>query len=133
MALLSDRIGRKPTLLAFAAGFVVLAWPGLPADRAGGFWPLLLVELVGVTFLAGYSANCAVVMAEQFPAEVRGHRHRAAVRAGRRPLRWHRPVHHHLDEHERVRRLLWLYVAAAALVGVVVYLTMPETQGKELR
>jgi MHS family alpha-ketoglutarate permease-like MFS transporter len=27
---------------------------------------------------------------------------------------------------------VWVYVAAAAVVGVAVYLTMPETKGKEL-
>jgi MHS family alpha-ketoglutarate permease-like MFS transporter len=27
---------------------------------------------------------------------------------------------------------VWLYVAAAALVGVAVYATMPETKGTEL-
>ena len=71
VALLSDRFGRKVTLLGFAAGFVVIAYPAFELIELGGFWPLLVVELVGVTFLAGYSANCAVVMAEQFPAEVR--------------------------------------------------------------
>jgi MHS family alpha-ketoglutarate permease-like MFS transporter len=27
---------------------------------------------------------------------------------------------------------VWVYVAAAALVGVAVYATMPETRGREL-
>ena len=49
----------------------MFAYPAFLFDQLGGFWPLLVVELVGVTFLAGYSANCAVVMAEQFPPEVR--------------------------------------------------------------
>ena len=49
----------------------MIAYPAFLLIELGGFWPLLVVELVGVTFLAGYSANCAVVMAEQFPAEVR--------------------------------------------------------------
>ena len=68
--MLSDRFGRKPTMLAFAIGFLALSWPAFQLI-GGGFWSLLLVELVGMFFLVGYSANCAVVMAEQFPAEVR--------------------------------------------------------------
>ncbi|MET8866581.1 hypothetical protein ABZW11_26890 [Nonomuraea sp. NPDC004580] len=30
------------------------------------------------------------------------------------------------------RDLVWIYVAGAALIGVIVYATMPETKGKEL-
>src|SRR6201991_2512312 len=45
VALLSDRYGRKPTLLAFAIGFVVLAYPAFRLLAVGGFWPLLVVEL----------------------------------------------------------------------------------------
>jgi MFS transporter, MHS family, alpha-ketoglutarate permease len=132
VALLSDRYGRKPTLLAFAIGFVVLAYPAFQLLEVGGFWPLLVVELVGVTFLAGYSANCAVVMAEQFPAEVRStgiglpYALAVAVFGGTAPYitTW--------MSASGLRGWVWLYVAVAALIGVVVYATMPETKGREL-
>ncbi|ASW55387.1 MFS transporter [Plantactinospora sp. KBS50] len=128
---LSDRFGRKPTLLAFAIGFLLLAWPAFHFI-GGGFWPLFLVELAGVVFMVGYSANCAAVMAEQFPAEVRttgiGLPYALAVAlfGGTAPYltTWLASSGH--------RDLVWMYAAAAAVVGIVVYATMPETRGREL-
>jgi MHS family alpha-ketoglutarate permease-like MFS transporter len=128
--LLSDKLGRKPTMLAFAGGFVVLAWPllhGLTAD----FWTLLGIELVGMILIVGYSANCAVVMAEQFPAEVRTtgiglpYALAVAIFGGTAPYvtTW--------MSSNGYRDMVWLYVAAAALIGVLVYATMPETKHKE--
>jgi MHS family alpha-ketoglutarate permease-like MFS transporter len=132
VAVLSDRYGRKPTLLVFAIGFVVIAYPAFRLLEVGGFWPLRVVELVGVTFLAGYSANCAVVMAEQFPAEVRStgiglpYALAVAIFGGTAPYvtTW--------MSANGLRGWVWLYVAAAALIGVAVYATMPETKAREL-
>jgi MHS family alpha-ketoglutarate permease-like MFS transporter len=132
VALLSDRYGRKPTLLAFAIGFVVLSWPLFQLLSVGGFWALLVVELIGVTLIAGYSANCAVVMAEQFPAEVRStgiglpYALAVAIFGGTAPYitTW--------MSANGLGGYVWLYVAVAALVGVAVYATMPETKGREL-
>jgi MHS family alpha-ketoglutarate permease-like MFS transporter len=129
--LLSDRIGRKPTLTAFAVGFLVLSWP-LFHLVSGGFWSLLAVELIGVVLIVGYSANCAVVMAEQFPPEVRTtgiglpYALAVAIFGGTAPYitTWLSTSGH--------RDLVWIYVAVAALIGVAVYLTMPETKGKDI-
>ncbi|MFK4038954.1 MFS transporter [Nonomuraea wenchangensis] len=129
--LLSDRIGRKPTMLAFAIGFLVLAWPAFQF-LDGGFGSLLAIEIVGMVLIVGYSANCAVIMAEQFPAEVRTtgiglpYALSVAIFGGTAPYvtTWMASNGH--------RDQVWLYVAAAALVGVAVYATMPETKGKEL-
>ncbi|TDD36447.1 MFS transporter [Nonomuraea terrae] len=129
--LLSDLVGRKPTMLAFAVGFLVLAWPAFQF-LDGGFGSLLAIELAGMVFLVGYSANCAVIMAEQFPAEVRTtgiglpYALAVAIFGGTAPYvtTWLSSSGHG-DK-------VWLYVAAAALVGVAVYATMPETRGKEL-
>ncbi|MFF0309195.1 MFS transporter [Streptosporangium sp. NPDC004379] len=129
--LLSDRIGRKPTMTAFALGFLVIAWPAFHF-LDGGFGALLVIEIVGMVFLVGYSANCAVVMAEQFPAEVRTtgiglpYALSVAVFGGTAPY-----VTTWLSSNG-YREQVWLYVVAAALIGVIVYTTMPETRGKEL-
>ncbi|GHF43201.1 MHS family alpha-ketoglutarate permease-like MFS transporter [Amycolatopsis bartoniae] len=130
--LLSDRIGRKPTLLAFAIGFAVLGWPLLTL-LSNGFWSVFFVELVGLVLIVGYSANCAVVMAEQFPPEVRTtgialpYALAVAIFGGTAPYvtTWMSTSGH--------RDLVWVYVVAAALIGVLVYATMPETKGKELQ
>ncbi len=128
---LSDRFGRKPTMLAFAGGFLVLSYPAFQLT-GGGFWALLLVELLGVFFLVGYSANCAAVTAEQFPAEVRTtgiglpYALAVAIFGGTAPFitTWLATNGH--------RNEVWLYAAAAALIGVCVYATMPETKSKEI-
>ncbi|MEW2544294.1 MFS transporter [Streptomyces sp. NPDC047002] len=129
--MLSDRIGRKATMTAFAGGFLVLAWP-LFHVLDDNFWTLLGVELVGIVLLVGYSANCAVIMAEQFPPEVRTtgialpYALAVAVFGGTAPYltTWMSSSGH--------RDLVWLYLAAAALVGVIVYTAMPETKNKEI-
>lgn len=129
--LLSDRLGRKPTLSAFAAGFLVLAWPLLHFLSAD-FFTLLAIELIGMVFIVGYSANCAVVMAEQFPPEVRTtgialpYAFAVAVFGGTAPY-----VTTWMTSHGH-GSLVWVYVAVAALIGLAVYLTMPETKGREL-
>jgi MHS family alpha-ketoglutarate permease-like MFS transporter len=129
--LLSDRIGRKPTMTVFAGGFLVFAWPAFHF-LSNGFWSVFVIELIGLVLIVGYSANCAVIMAEQFPPEVRTtgiglpYALAVAIFGGTAPYvtTWLN-ANHHGD-------LVWVYVAVAALIGVAVYLTMPETKGKEL-
>lgn len=129
--LLSDKIGRKPTMTAFAAGFLLFSWPAF-ALLNGNFWMLLLIEVIGIILLLGYSANCAVIMAEQFPAEVRAtgiglpYALAVAIFGGTAPYltTWMNT--------NGLGQFVWLYCAAAAAIGVVVYLTMPETKGKDL-
>jgi MFS transporter, MHS family, alpha-ketoglutarate permease len=129
-ALLADKIGRKPVMLTFAVGFLVLAYPAFLLLRSGGFWTLFLVEIVGMTLLAGYAANIVTVMAEQFPPEVRStgigfpYAISVAVFGGTAPYitTW-LATSGHVD-------LIWVYVAAAALVGTIVYATMPETRNR---
>ncbi|MEU0465876.1 MFS transporter [Amycolatopsis sp. NPDC006131] len=129
--LLSDRIGRKPTMAAFAAGFLLFSWPAFHF-LAADFWTLLLIEIVGMVLIVGYSANCAVIMAEQFPPEVRTtgiglpYALAVAVFGGTAPYvtTWMNA--------QGFGHLVWLYVAIAAVIGLAVYTTMPETKGKEL-
>lgn len=129
--ILSDKIGRKPTMAAFAGGFLIFAWPAFMM-LDGSFWMLLLVEIIGVILLLGYSANCAVIMAEQFPPEVRAtgiglpYALAVAVFGGTAPYitTWMNTSGY--------GEWVWLYCAAAAAIGLVVYLTMPETKGKKL-
>ncbi len=129
--ILSDKIGRKPTMTAFAAGFLLFSWPAF-ALLNGNFWMLLLIEVIGIILLLGYSANCAVIMAEQFPAEVRAtgiglpYALAVAIFGGTAPYltTWMNA--------NGLGQLVWLYCAVAAAIGVVVYATMPETKGKAL-
>ncbi|MFE3598667.1 MFS transporter [Streptomyces sp. NPDC059096] len=128
--LLSDKLGRKPTLAGFAGGFVLLSWPMLHLLN-DSFLVLFLVQLTGMLLILGYSANCAVIMAEQFPPEVRAtgialpYALAVAVFGGTAPYvtTWMSDSGH-ADK-------LWLYVSGAALVSLIIYLTMPETKDKE--
>lgn len=128
--LLSDKLGRKPTLVGFAGGFVLLSWPMLHLLN-DSFLVLFLVQLTGMLLILGYSANCAVIMAEQFPPEVRStgialpYALAVAVFGGTAPY-----VTTWLSDSGHADKL-WLYVSGAALLSLVVYLTMPETKDKE--
>jgi len=69
--MVSDRVGRKPLLIIFAAAFVLLTVPGLSALNGGGFGRLLLVQCVGMIFLSLYTSIAAAVNAETIPSRVR--------------------------------------------------------------
>ncbi|MFD2473629.1 MFS transporter [Amycolatopsis silviterrae] len=124
--LLSDRFGRRPTFLVFLVGFAVFAWPAYRLLDGGGFWTLLLVELVGVVLLVGNSANVAAMYAELFPTRVRTtgtglpYAVAVAVFGGTAPYftTWLTEIGH--------RDAIWSYVVAAAAVGAVTVLTMPD-------
>jgi hypothetical protein len=100
------------TLAVFADGFIILVWPAFHFLQ-NSFAVLLLIELAGIVLLVGYSANCAVVMAEQFPPEVRSvgiglpYALAVAIFGGTAPYisTW-LTSSGHLD-------LVWLYAAAA--------------------
>ena len=130
--ILSDKIGRKPTMSIFAGGFLLFAWPAF-TFLSGTFWSLFIIQVIGILFLLGYSANCAVIMAEQFPPEVRAtgiglpYALAVAIFGGTAPYitTWMSGAGY--------GNLVWVYCAVAAAIGLVVYLTMPETKGKVLR
>ncbi|KXX59927.1 MFS transporter [Rhodococcus sp. ACS1] len=132
VGIIADRIGRKPVMLTFAVGFLVFAYPAFRLLETGGFWTLFAVEIVGVTLLAGYAGLIATVMAEQFPAEVRTtgigfpYAIAVAVFGGTAPYTTTWLATNGLQD------WVWLYVAAAALVGVIVYARMPETRDRVL-
>ncbi|MDP9986074.1 MHS family alpha-ketoglutarate permease-like MFS transporter [Arthrobacter oryzae] len=70
MGILSDRIGRKPLLLAFGGGFTLLTIPLLNALQ-DSFLSLLLVQMAALTLLACYTSITSAVMCELFPARIR--------------------------------------------------------------
>ncbi|HEX2239205.1 MAG TPA: MFS transporter [Gammaproteobacteria bacterium] len=68
---LSDRIGRKPMLMAFAAGSAIATVPLLNAIGTS-FWSLLLVQCTGMVLLTGYTSIAAATTVELYPSRVRG-------------------------------------------------------------
>jgi MHS family alpha-ketoglutarate permease-like MFS transporter len=128
---LSDRIGRRPILLTFAAGSALFAWPSLHF-MAASFWNVTVIATIGMLLSSGFTATCAAVMAEQFPSEVRAtgvalpYAISATVFGGTLPYIVTAMTGAGLFDY------IWVYVAAVCLVGLCVYATMPETKGKLL-
>lgn len=131
IGMLSDRIGRKPVLLAFAGGSALFAWPALSL-LSNDFWNATVIVTIGMVLSSGFAATCATVMAEQFPAHVRAtgvalpYAISAALFGGTLPYIVTAMSNSGLSQY------LWVYVAAVCAVGFVVYARMPETRGKIL-
>ncbi|RYE39229.1 MAG: MFS transporter [Hyphomicrobiales bacterium] len=125
---LSDRIGRRPTMLMFATGMVAFSWPALHLLN-DNFWVYLGIQVTAVILLVGYSANLATIMAEQFPPEVRvtgiglPYSLCLALFGGTVPYLMTRMYSNGLSD------WLWVYCTAAAIFGVFIYARMPETRG----
>jgi MHS family alpha-ketoglutarate permease-like MFS transporter len=128
---LSDRFGRKPTLLVFSVGSLLYVWPAFHFMTAD-FLSLFVIQAIGMILLIGYCANSAAVMAEQFPPEVRvtgialPYAVSVAVFGGTAPyiVTW--------MVKSGNAESIWMYLASAALIGTIVYARMPETKGKQL-
>lgn len=131
VGLLSDKVGRKPTMTAFAGGFLLFAWPAFNLLN-DNFATFLAIQVVGLLLLLGYSANVAAIMAEQFPPEVRAtgiglpYALSVAIFGGTAPylLTW--------MSTQGFTDWVWVYCAIAAAIGLTIYLTMPEAKGKKL-
>ncbi|MCI1984761.1 MAG: MFS transporter [Bifidobacteriaceae bacterium] len=69
--LLSDKIGRRPVMIAGCVGFVVLSYPTLMLMNAGSFWAATAaMALLGV-FMAAIDGAINAAMAELFPTNLR--------------------------------------------------------------
>jgi MHS family alpha-ketoglutarate permease-like MFS transporter len=69
---LSDRIGRRPLLIAFGVGATLCTVPLLTAvGRVDSGGSAFLLMMVGLVIVSGYTSINAVVKAELFPARIR--------------------------------------------------------------
>ena len=134
MALVGDRVGRRPLLLGSVAVLAVLAWPLLWLMHHPSV-VLILVGQVGFALLIGtYFGAAPAAMAEAFPRRVRcsalsvGYNLCLAVFGGTTPMVASWMI---LRSHDDLS-IAW-YLAAAAVVSFVVVLRMPETARAPLR
>ena len=129
--MLSDRVGRKPVLIGFAAGFAVGVVP-LLALVSATFGTLLLVQCVGMVLLTGYTSVAAALNAELVPGRIRAsgigfpYSLTVALFGGTAPY-----LATYLASVGHPGWFGW-YVAALALFGLVVYLRLPETAHRPL-
>ncbi|MEU8431551.1 MFS transporter [Streptomyces sp. NPDC029216] len=129
--LLSDRFGRKPSLLFFGLGFALSV---VPLTRAldGSFLSLLLVQCAGMVLLTGFTSISAAVNAEVFPARVRAagigfpYSLTVALFGGTAPY-----IGTLLQELGRPGLFPW-YVAVLCLCSSAVYLRLPESAHQPL-
>ncbi|MCW3119005.1 MAG: metabolite/H+ symporter, major facilitator superfamily, partial [Chitinophagaceae bacterium] len=69
---LSDKIGRRPLLLAFGIAGTLFTVPLLTAlSHAVSNWEIFALMMLSLIIVSGYTSINAVVKAELFPAEVR--------------------------------------------------------------
>ncbi len=128
---LSDRVGRRPLLIAFGLGFTLLSVP-LFAGLSGSGWSLFVVMTAGLLLFAGYGAVAPVAMAELFPTAVRTagiglpYALTVAVFGGTAPY-----LVTALGQAGRGSLFPW-YLAALCLVSLVVYATAAETRTVDL-
>ena len=129
---LSDRFGRKPQMLVWAAGIAVLIVP-LSFLVRDDLLSLVVVFCVGLGLYALLASIAPAIMSELFPTELRAtgigawYNLTVAVFGGTAPL-----VITALSEADHPLWFFW-YVAVAAVVAFCAILTLPETRGSELR
>ncbi|MGW5366033.1 MFS transporter [Actinopolymorpha pittospori] len=68
---LSDRVGRRPVLMAGCAALVVLSIPAVLLLRAGGLGPTFLGLLIMGLTLVCFSSTCPSTLPALFPTEIR--------------------------------------------------------------
>jgi MHS family proline/betaine transporter-like MFS transporter len=68
---LSDRVGRKPVLIASCIGFIVLCYPLFRLASEAEFGTVLAVQIVLVLLTATYAACTPATYAELFPTRIR--------------------------------------------------------------
>jgi MHS family proline/betaine transporter-like MFS transporter len=132
---LSDRIGRRPLLLACCVGFVLLPWPLFGAMvQTGTFATVLLVQIVFALTVALFSGPGPAAIAEMFPTESRttwmstGYSLAVAVFGGFAPY-----VATWLIGATGSPLSPTFYLIGAALVSTAVIFALPETAHDALR
>jgi MHS family proline/betaine transporter-like MFS transporter len=69
--MLSDRIGRKPLLMASCVGFALLGYPFFLLGSSGSAELGFLAQFLMVALLSLYAGSCPATYAELFPTRVR--------------------------------------------------------------
>lgn len=128
---LSDRIGRRPLLIAFAISATLCTVPLLSAvSRADSAVTAFFLMMLGLLMVSGYTSINAVVKAELFPARIRAlgvglpYALTVAIFGGTTEYvaLWLKSIGH--------ERWFFYYVAGAALISLLVYVFMGESSSR---
>ena len=130
---LSDRIGRKPVMIAFGVLGVLCTVPIMSTLAVTtNPWAAFALALAALIIVSGYTAINAVVKAELFPAHIRA----LGVAL---PYALANTVFGGTAEYvalwfkgQGMERGFYVYVTAMIAVSLVVYLRMPDTKKNSL-
>lgn len=128
---LSDRYGRKPQLIIFAAGYLVFFYPVM-VNLGSSFISILGAELYGMVLYAMYSAIAPAISSEQFPRNIRAvgigvpYNLMVAILGGTTPylLTW--------LQSKGMERVFFIYVLVGAAITLYTFIRMPEKAGQPL-
>jgi MHS family proline/betaine transporter-like MFS transporter len=134
MGALSDKIGRKPLLLACCIAFVIVPYP-LFSFLVGGasYTELILVQIVFAILISTFSGAGPAAIAEMFPTRTRstwmttGYALAVAIFGGFAPL-----ISVYLIDKFASPLAHVFYLIAAAIVSTIVIATLRETAHEEL-
>lgn len=133
MAALSDKIGRRPLLIASATGFLLFVYPMLQALKQADFSTFLMIQMAGVFFIAMNNAVIGTVFSEIFPTRLRAtgiglpYALCVAIFGGTSPLIATYFLKSGQDQ------FIAYYVMTICLISIVVHLVVtPETKGRSL-
>jgi MHS family proline/betaine transporter-like MFS transporter len=130
----SDRIGRKPPLLAATAGTAVLSWPLFALMHHPSALMALLGQLGFAVLLACFMGPMSAVMVEAFPRSVRcsamsfSFNVSLSIFGGTTPV-----IAVFLIQHTQDDLSPAFYIMGAAAVSLVAILGLCETSGAPLR
>jgi MHS family proline/betaine transporter-like MFS transporter len=132
-AALSDRIGRKPVMLAAAACAILFAWPLFRLLGTGSFGLTLLGQLGLAAIVGFYEGATPAATAESFPAPVRctgvaiAFNVTMLIFGGTTPA-----VATYLSGHFKSGMAPAIYLMVAAVVATCAILTIRETASNAL-
>jgi MFS transporter, MHS family, proline/betaine transporter len=134
MGWLSDRVGRRPLLIASCIGYAVLGYPFFLMASSGNIGLALLAQLLMVLLYVPYAGACPAFYAEIFPTRVRytalsiGYNIAVAIFGGFAPFIATFLVRTTGNNHAPAA-----YVIIAAVVTLVILLRTRETAFAPLR
>jgi MHS family alpha-ketoglutarate permease-like MFS transporter len=126
---LSDLIGRKPLMIAFGVGGLLLTWPiFVTLEGTHSALAAFLLVLGALVLVTGYTSINAVVKAELFPANIR-------TLGVALPYALANAIFGGTAEYvalwfknEGIERGFYIYVAAMVGLSLIAYATMRETK-----
>lgn len=134
MGWLSDRVGRRPLLLASCAGYIVLGYPFFLMSSSGNVGLTILSQLLMILFYVPFAGACPAFYAEIFPTRIRytalsiGYNVAVAIFGGFAPF-----IATFLVRETGSNYAPAAYVIAAAVVTGVILLKTRETAFAPLR